>query len=167
MKSVSLIVAVSDNNIIGNQGSMPWDIPEDLKWFQQKTMNKAVIMGRDTYNSIPIPLQGRREIVITSNPEVVQPKMPLHRVDIAQSIHNAVQSTELPIVLIGGQRIYEEGIQFVNDKLYITFVRGEYEGDRKVYLPHYIIKPTVSEYRTSSNGFKYCHKVFSRRGDLK
>ena len=63
-----MIVAVSENNVIGKNGDIPWDIPEDMKHFREKTTGHSVIMGRKTYESLPEnyrPLPNRRNIVLT------------------------------------------------------------------------------------------------------
>ena len=66
MFNFSLIVAVAENGVIGNNGSMPWDLPSDLSNFKKLTMNKPMIMGRKTWDSIGRPLPGRDNIVVTT-----------------------------------------------------------------------------------------------------
>ena len=64
---INLIAAVAKNLVTGNQGKLPWHIPADLQRFKQLTTGHAVIMGRETWNSIGgVPLEGRRNIVLTS-----------------------------------------------------------------------------------------------------
>ena len=65
---ISLIVAFTQNRIIGKDNQMPWHLPRDLAWFKRNTLNKPVIMGRKTWESLPKkPLPGRRNIVISRN----------------------------------------------------------------------------------------------------
>ena len=66
MFNFSLIVAVAENGVIGNNGSMPWNLPSDLSNFKELTMNKPMIMGRKTWDSIGRPLPGRDNIVVTT-----------------------------------------------------------------------------------------------------
>ena len=67
MFNFSLIVAVAENGVIGNNGSMPWNLPSDLSNFKELTMNKPMIMGRKTWDSIGRPLPGRDNIVVTTH----------------------------------------------------------------------------------------------------
>ena len=70
VSTISLVVAVAKNGVIGQRGTLPWRIPEDLKRFKALTMGKPVIMGRKTWDSLPRkPLPGRTNIVVTRNPE--------------------------------------------------------------------------------------------------
>ena len=62
---IALIVAVSQNNVIGLDNQLPWHLPEDLQYFKSVTMGKPILMGRKTYESIGRPLPGRTNIVIT------------------------------------------------------------------------------------------------------
>src|SRR3990172_8982338 len=67
---ISIIVAVSENNVIGKGDKLPWHMPADMKFFRDTTMNHVVIMGRKNYDSIPLkyrPLEGRTNIVVTRN----------------------------------------------------------------------------------------------------
>ena len=70
MKKISLIVAVAKNNVIGSNGKMPWDLPSDLSNFKEITMNKPMIMGRKTFDSIGRALPGRDNIVVSRNPDI-------------------------------------------------------------------------------------------------
>ncbi|HEY1164718.1 MAG TPA: dihydrofolate reductase, partial [Chitinophaga sp.] len=63
--TVSVIVAASENNVIGRDNQLPWHLPADLKYFKQTTMGKPIIMGRKTFESVGRPLPGRPNIVIT------------------------------------------------------------------------------------------------------
>ena len=65
-ESVTLIAAVSRNGVIGRNGSLPWSLPDDLKFFKRTTIGHALIMGRGTYESLPVALPGRKLIVISS-----------------------------------------------------------------------------------------------------
>ena len=67
--TISLVVAASINNVIGSDGGLPWHLPDDLRHFKRLTTGKPVVMGRRTFESIGRPLPGRRNIVITRNPD--------------------------------------------------------------------------------------------------
>jgi len=63
--TVSIIVSMAKNRVIGRNGGLPWHIPEDIKWFREKTLGHVVIMGRKTFESIGKPLPGRKNIIIS------------------------------------------------------------------------------------------------------
>lgn len=84
---VTLIVAVADNGVIGRANSLPWHLPEDLKRFKRLTMGKPMIMGRKTFESIGKPLPGRRNIVVTRDPN--------YRRDGVEVVHSVDQALEL------------------------------------------------------------------------
>lgn len=129
---VSIIVAKSKNNVIGNNNKLPWNISEDMKRFKELTTGNVVIMGRKTYESLPEqfrPLPNRLNIVITRNPDY-KPNGVMVYDDLQKAILKA--GTNKEIFIIGGGEIYKEGLKFA-DRLYITEVDGEFEGD--TYFP--------------------------------
>ncbi len=128
---ITIIAGIAQNNIIGNKGELPWHIPEDLKRFKELTLNKPVIMGRKTYESIVKklgkPLPQRVNIVVTS-----QEDYPVSEgVVTAKNIYEAIESAKNygdSIYIIGGQNVYEQTLKLA-DKLEITQINKEYEGD--------------------------------------
>lgn len=115
---ISLIAALNSRRVIGINNTLPWRLPGDLKRFKQLTLNKPVIMGRPTLDSIGKPLPGRRNIVITSD-------MTLQRQDcvIVHSIEDALTAALAApeIMIIGGASIYGQFLPFA-DRLYLTMV---------------------------------------------
>ncbi len=129
MKKISLIVAMDRNRLIGINNKLPWRLPDDMKWFVEKTMGKPVVMGRKTYDSIPSkfkPLSGRENIIITRNPDYKA-----EGCTIVHSIESAIQDVP-EIIIAGGTQIYELCLPIVN-RIYLTEVDGEFEGD--AYFP--------------------------------
>ena len=128
---VALIVAVSENNVIGRDNQLPWHLPEDLQYFKSVTMGKPILMGRKTYDSIGRPLPGRANIVITRDPNwtaegvIVVNSLEDAMAEGAQAC-NATESDE--IMVIGGAQIYRDCLP-IADKLYLTKVDAEIEGD--------------------------------------
>lgn len=123
----SLISAMSINGVIGNDGTLPWHFPSDLKYFKEKTLGKPVIMGRKTFEAegMPKPLPKRRNIIVTRNQNYNTP----YKVEVVHSLDQAINlCNEEEIFIIGGAQLYKEAIDIV-DKLYITFINEEYEGD--------------------------------------
>ena len=137
MKKISLIVAVAKNKVIGDKGAMPWDLPSDLENFKKITMNKPMIMGRKTFDSIGRPLPGRDNIVVSRNPNISKDGIILcNDIDTAVSIANecAERRKTDEIMVIGGEYIFKA---FVNkaDKLYLTEVDSSPDGD--VFFPNF------------------------------
>ncbi len=125
----ALIVAIAKNNVIGNNGKLPWKIKEDLRLFKQTTLDSVVIMGRKTFESIGRPLPKRINIVLSSTMQSRDD------VIVVKSINKAFQIAQTykkNIFVIGGSKVYEESIPFVN-AIYISHIKEKYKGD--TYFP--------------------------------
>ena len=125
MSEIIIIAAMAKNHVIGVDNRLPWHLPDDLKHFKQLTLNKAIIMGRKTWESLPGLLPNRRHIVITRNPDYV--------VQGAETVSSLEQAIELvapdqPAFIVGGGNVYQQAIQLA-DKMYLTIVDSEVEGD--------------------------------------
>ncbi len=123
----SILVAIAQNMAIGKNNDLLWHISADLKQFKHRTLEHAVIMGRNTYDSLPIrPFPNRRNIVITRNSD-----LQLEGCEIAHSIQEAITlcQTNEEHFIIGGAHIYEQFLPIV-DTLYITWVYKDFEADR-------------------------------------
>lgn len=121
---ISLIVAMAADRIIGMENAMPWHLPADLAWFKRHTLNKPVIMGRRTFESIGRPLPDRLNIVISSSPGSDAAVTWVTSVDEALRAAGEVEE----IMIIGGGRIYEQLLPQA-DRLYLTHIDAEVEGD--------------------------------------
>ncbi|MCH8329699.1 MAG: dihydrofolate reductase, partial [Nanoarchaeota archaeon] len=106
---ISLIAAIGKNNVIGNKGTIPWKLPEDMKYFKKNTIGKPVIMGRKTYDSIPEkfrPLSGRTNIVLSREPKSLG-KIEKN-VLVYDNLEEAIEKGEklsIRTYIIGGQSI--------------------------------------------------------------
>ena len=123
--SLSLIVAMTDDRVIGRENALPWRIPEDLKRFKAITMGHPIIMGRRTFESIGKPLPGRRNIVVTSTMAAIA------GVQTAGSLTEALRlcpSSEGERFVIGGARLFADALPLA-DKLYLTLVHADIAGD--------------------------------------
>ena len=128
---ISAIAAMSKNGVIGRDNAMPWHLSEDLKNFKRTTTGKPVIMGRKTYESLGRPLPGRVNIVISRTPDNIEGDVfavdTLEKaIDRAAAIANADGVSE--IFIIGGAQIYAEAMRYL-DRLYLTMIDQDYEGD--------------------------------------
>ena len=129
---VSLIAALTRDRVIGKGNRVPWDLPEDRKYFRDTTMGHAVIMGRNTWESIPAkyrPLPGRRNIVLSSR------MPPTPGIDVCRSLDDAIaltQSYRCEPYIIGGAQVYAETLERdLADTMHLTWVDGAYEGDAR------------------------------------
>ena len=122
---VSIIVAIARNGVIGDKNALLWHIKEDLRFFRTTTSGHAVVMGRKTFESLGSkPLPKRTNIVITRAERNFQGALTAHSLE--EAISMAEGDTE--IFVIGGAQIYAEALNVV-DRMYITRVERDYEGD--------------------------------------
>jgi len=129
-----IIVAVSENNVIGKDGDIPWHIPEDLKHFKEKTTGHAVIMGRKTFESLPEdyrPLPDRKNIVLTRSGLQEKPEKVVEVESFEKAYKEAEKFSEKAFI-IGGASIYEQVMEDA-DKLVLTRIHEEYEGN--IFFP--------------------------------
>ena len=122
---ISLIVAASENNVIGAQGDLPWRLSADLRRFKEITMGKPIVMGRKTYESIGRPLPGRRNIVLTR-----QSGYEAEGCDVVDSPEAAIEAAgdADEIMIIGGSHIYRAFLPRA-DRIYMTRVHADVDGD--------------------------------------
>lgn len=139
---ISMIAALARNRVIGRDGGLPWRLPSDSAHFRRTTMGKPVIMGRRTFESMRDTLDGRRNVVVTADPGFSAPG-----VEVARSLGDALELTAdaEERLLIGGAAIYDVGLELA-DRLYLTFVHAEVEGD--VLFPEFDEKDWVEVERT-------------------
>ncbi len=122
--SLSLIVAVAKNNVIGMAGKMPWQLPAELAYFKHVTMGHTIIMGRKTFDSIGRALPGRRNIVVTGNPGWQR-----EGVDVAAAFDAALtMAGGTKAFVIGGASLYGEAMKCV-DHIYLTAIDADVAGD--------------------------------------
>jgi dihydrofolate reductase len=129
---ISLIVAVSENGVIGRDGGLPWRLSSDLKVFRKLTMDKPIVMGRKTFQSIGKALDGRDNIVVTRDPEFEAPG-----ISTSDSVTDALTLARIlattrgaeEIMVIGGVAVFDAAFP-VADRIYLTRVHANVEGDR-------------------------------------
>jgi dihydrofolate reductase len=130
---VSLVVAVSENGVIGKENQLPWRLPSDLRFFKQLTTGHVVIMGRKTFESIGKPLPNRRNLVISRNVD-----FGAEGVEVFQNIGDALKSClgEDEVFIIGGATIYTKAFDLdLVDRIYMTVVHAEFDGDTHFQIP--------------------------------
>jgi len=120
---IKIIVATSKNKVIGNNNELIWKLSSDLKRFKELTTGHPVVMGRKTYESIGKPLPNRRNIIITRNLEYE-----VNGFEVVSSLEEALLLTNNDCFIIGGGEIYKQSLE-VADKIYLTIVHKDFEGD--------------------------------------
>lgn len=124
---LSHIVAASENNIIGVKNGLPWNLPNDFKYFKNKTWAMPVIMGSSTYQSMKKELPGRINIVVTRRTDW-KPENVFIVHSINEALEKAKESEANEIFIIGGGKVFQETINIV-DRIYLTRVHTSVEGD--------------------------------------
>lgn len=164
---LSVIVAMAHNRVIGLNNQMPWHLPADLAWFKKNTLNKPVIMGRKTFESIGRPLPNRHNIVISRQIEPSDNKISnvswVKSIDEAISLAQAQQPDE--VFIIGGGNIYQQVLPLI-DRLYLTHIDAELQGD--TYFPDYLSEQWQVIYQEDhqadeKNSYPYQFKILQRK----
>ena len=128
---LSAIVAMAENRIIGGDNKLLWHLPEDLKHFKTTTIGKPMIMGRKSFESLPGILPGRPHIVISRSMILAHDSDQFHGVtSIDDAIELAGTFDADEILICGGGEIYKQTLPDVQ-RLYLTIVHQDYEGDTK------------------------------------
>lgn len=123
----SIIVAQSQNRVIGINNTLPWHLPADLKRFKAITMGHHMIMGRKTYDSIGKPLPGRTSIVITRNKDLLYQGC-IMAYSLAEAFSIAEKNNDTEAFVIGGAELIKQAIDSC-DKLYLTNIQQDFDGD--------------------------------------
>lgn len=180
MAEIIIIAAVADNGVIGAGGTIPWHIREDFQHFKALTSGHPIIMGRRTWESLPRkPLPGRLNLVVSRNPGALEvpegvlaaPSLPAalelaatHQSSATQAPNATHQSSATKIFLIGGRRIYAEGLALA-DTLELTRVHQKPEGD--TLFPDWQSPETGSagwELTAAETHEGYTFETYRRRG---
>ncbi len=122
---ISLIAAMANDHSIGKENRMPWHLPADLKHFKKITLNKPVIMGRRTFESLGKALPDRTNIVVTQQENFIAPNCV-----IVHSLKDAIKAAGNAdeTMIIGGGQLYQEAIK-IADRMYLTFIDLNTQGD--------------------------------------
>ena len=125
LPGLAVIAAVAANGTIGAGNRLPWRLPEDLRHFRSLTLGHSVIMGRRTWESLPQPLAGRQNIVVTRNGALAG-----RGAEVASSLADALARVALPepAFVIGGAQLYAAALARAAT-LYLTEIAREYDGD--------------------------------------
>jgi len=130
---ISMIAAMSANQVIGLKGDMPWHLPADLAWFKKNTLHKSIVMGRSTFESIGKPLPHRRNLVLTRKLD-----RDIEGCDLFDSPEAVLADTfdEDEVMITGGSQLYRLFLPLA-DRLYLTLIDADLQGD--TYFPDYTV----------------------------
>ena len=120
----TIVVATSQNNVIGKDNKLLWHLPADLKHLKEITTGHTVIMGRKTYDSVGKPLPNRRNVIITRKNATIDGCEVVHNVEDAF----AICRTEAEVFILGGAEIYRQAMHLC-DRIYLTIVHKDFDGD--------------------------------------
>lgn len=123
---LTIIAAASENRVLGLNGEIPWHLPDDFKRFKELTSGHYIIMGRKTFESFPKPLPNRTHVILTKQKDYIAPDGCIVVNNVLDAITVCPVGEE--IFVIGGGEIYKKFIELV-DKIDLTVVHGEFEGD--------------------------------------
>lgn len=155
---ISLIVAVAKNNVIGNNGIIPWKIKGEQKRFKELTIGKTIIMGRKSFEEIGRPLSNRKTILISNTQRIesencITVKSLFEALDLAQD--------EDEVFVAGGGQVYKEAFPYA-DRIYITVIDKIIEGN--VYFPEISDNDFVKKYEERIDGeIPYTYYTYERK----
>ena len=158
---LAIIVAMSENSVIGRRGKLPWHITEDLQRFKRLTMGHHLVMGRKTFESIGRPLPGRTSIVVTRGAELTADGV-LTAGDVDHAIRLAEDDSH--VFVIGGAQIYRLALPLA-DRMYVTRVFAELDGDAVFGPVNWEQWQLVEESKimqSSSSDFAFRFQIFDR-----
>jgi dihydrofolate reductase len=161
---LSQIAAMASNRVIGVNNGLPWDIPEDMKFFREKTKGHIMIMGRKTFESFGKPLPKRFHIVIsrqpqkTDHPEVIWVSNFEQAVQIAQRL---IPKWPEEVFIVGGGQIYEQTLP-KTDRIYLTVIEKPFEGDAK--FPEFSeLEFELKEKKDRTEPIPFSFRLYERR----
>jgi len=159
--AISIIVAISQNGVIGREMDLPWHLSADLRRFKALTMGHHIVMGRKTYESIGRLLPGRTTVIITRQSEYQIPGATVVN-SIEQAL--AVAADDHETFIVGGRQIYDLALPRV-DTLYITRVHADVEGDTRLDTIDWSVWKCKSSERHSAdekNDHEYSFEIYHR-----
>ncbi len=132
---ISIISAIAENRVIGNKNTLPWHLPADFKYFKEKTINKTIVLGLNTFKSIgEKPLPNRKNIILNDDLNYVTPDGCF----VVHSINELLEmvKNENEVMVCGGASVYKQFLPLAN-RLYLTYIHQSFEGD--TFFPEFDI----------------------------
>ena len=160
MGNITLIAAIGKNRELGYKNDLIWRIPEDLKFFRENTIGKYIVMGMNTFNSLPRVLSNRKYVVLTHrNVDLGSSILVFHNVD---ELLEFIDETDEEVMIIGGAQMYSLMIGYV-DKMLLTEINDSREAD--VYFPEFYDSDWDREILSNHNygEIEYSHVLYKRK----
>lgn len=171
---ISIISALSQNCVIGKNNALPWHLPSDFKWFKEKTLNKIIILGLNTFKSInEKPLPNRKHIILHHDINYKVPENCFLATSIDETLSIAKKltaETEIDEIMVcGGASVYKQFLPMA-DRMYLTYIHQDFEGD--AFFPEF----DKNEWREISredcqpdgkNLYHYSFSIIDRKGKNK
>ena len=159
---LTLVVAYSDNRVIGRDNALPWKLPGDLAHFKRTTLGSPIIMGRKTWESLGRPLPGRTNVVVSRNTQYAAPgAVVVPTIQAAIQVCGAVAEA----YVIGGAQIYTQALPLAQ-RLIATEVHAQVDGDAYFpELPPGAWQETSRDPQPEENGYAYDFVVYTRQAD--
>lgn len=133
-----MVAAAGENNTLGKDGKLLWNLPHDMRHFKNVTMGHPVIMGRKTYETLPGPLPGRTNIIITRKKDYqAEGCQVVHSIEEALEAAKKVENTK-EICIVGGGEIYHLGMAYAN-KIELTRIHDKFEGG-DAFFPNIVLR---------------------------
>lgn len=155
---VSIIVAITKNRVIGNEGKIPWRIKGEQKRFRELTTGNVLIMGRKSYEEIGHPLPNRKTILISNTIKVEEENCTT--VGSFDEAMEKLRDYDGEIFVAGGARVYDEAIK-IADRVYLTVIDMEIEGDR--FFPEYEKDFTCTYEQRVDGEIPYTYYTYDRK----
>nr|WP_270182078.1 dihydrofolate reductase [Alkalihalobacillus sp. CinArs1] len=160
---ISFLLAMDENHLIGKNNDLPWHLPADLAYFKKMTLQKSIVMGRKTFESIGKPLPGRESYVITRRELSIKNVTILHSIE--EFLKMAEEDNEKEWFVIGGAEIYRQLLPYA-DRLYITEIHNEFQGDAyftDLKSEDWVEKSRDINKKDEKNPYDYDFVIYERR----
>lgn len=163
--SVTIIAAIGKNRELGKNGDLIWHIPEDLKYFKEKTMGKTIVMGKNTFNSLPKLLPGRKHVILSEdddfNKDIGDSIVFRDKEKLIEYLNTDLKNEE--VFISGGASMYSMFID-ICDKMYLTKIGAE-DKDADVYFPKFSLVDwdESMEYMYTHNDIVIEHVLYRRK----
>ena len=167
---ISMISALAENRVIGNKNTLPWHLPADFKYFKEKTLNKVIILGLNTFKSIgEKPLPNRKHVILNKDTDYQVPENCYLVTSIEESLEIAkklAEETEQEEIMIcGGASVYAQFLPLAQ-RLYLTYIHANFEGDTffpEVNMAEWKEVSREDHEADSKNPYKYSFVVLERK----
>lgn len=142
MSKISHIVCMARNSVIGLKGKIPWNLDEDMKRFKYLTMGRSVLMGRETFDSIPVKLDGRK-VYVLSRTRTTEGDYPVY-VESLEEVLGEI-GPKAPLMIAGGESVYRSTLDIVDD-IYLTILDFDFKGDSHYFTMEELLEDFEIDY---------------------